>query len=503
MKPLHLWGILLFTLCLAHHSYAKKPSLTSELTCEQKTAIVLPYVDDFKDYPKPVVNEMIAYLAPCVAAEDITAIYITGVLTLYKDNSPFSHPRERESMDLLTKATDANYKPAILHFAILKLTGEYKKITSDTYATPRLLFRKMLDLNYKTDIANYGLGYIELKGLLHRNRIGQYYVARRFFNASNHPMAKHWLAIMDYNGYGIINNEPNKEKALQSLQENNILNSKVFLESLSTQNNDWIPISYDEDKLLRQGAFAAIDVNKLKNKTFQGKFVEYDWEWRKKEVRRYLPFTIKFTDNNSSQRVSYELKINGKTYTGTGSLKPSWIDFSSLTLPLKVIYPDHPDKKEIKYSLRKLLFRESAIGGNPVWLVKPFRGFAFVQDESWEEEIHNIGMLLYEEVTTPTASIARQQNISGTKKEDADFAVISPNPINEQFTITYNFNEPTTIKVSIFDLYGNKKIDLPIERSGGIGHKTLPIDSSSLSTGIYLVQMTVNGVVYSKTISKN
>ncbi|WP_281991563.1 T9SS type A sorting domain-containing protein [Aquimarina aggregata] len=354
----------------------------------------------------------------------------------------------------------------------------------------------MLDLDYKPDIANYGLGYIEMKGLTHRNRIGQYYVARRLFNASNLPMAKHWLAVMDYNGYGIINNVPNKAKALQNLQDNNILNSKILRASLIAQENNWIPISQEEDKLLREGpGFTPLDKNKL-NKTFDGKLIEYDWGWRKKEVRRYQSFTIKFTPN-SSTTIPYELKINGQTYTGTGRIAGNIIRLS-LVIPLKVIYPDHPEISEVKYIFKRLAFRETTLGGDQVWIIKPERGFTFASQENWRERIHNVRFILKDQNTT--ASTTR---LSATITDTADFAVISPNPISDQFTITYNFNKSTDIKVAIYDLYGNKKIDLPAQRTNGIGHKTLPIDSSNLTKGIYLVQMTVNGATYTKTISKN
>lgn len=496
MKPLHLWGMLLFTLCLTHLSYAKKPSLTLELTCEQKIAMILPYVDDFKTYPKETINEMIEYLAPCVVAEDITAIYITGVLTLYRDNSPFSVQREREAIALLKKASDANYKPAILKFAVLYLTGEFKKLGNDADLKATSLFRKMLDLNYEIDIANYCLGYMNMKGLTHPNRIGQYYTARRFFENSNLPMAKHWLAVMDYNGYGIINNEPNKAKALQSLLDNNILNSKSLRASLIAQENNWIPISQEEDKLLREGiGFTSLDKNKL-NKTFDGKLIEYDWGWRKNEVRRYQSFTIKFTPN-SSTTIPYELKINDQTYTGTGRIARNTMTLS-LSIPLKVIYPDHPEISEVKYIFKRLAFRETTLGGDQVWIIKPERGFAFASQENWRERIHNVRFILKDQ--NITASTTR---LSATIKDTADFVVISPNPINDQFTITYNFDKPTDIKVDIYDLYGNKKIDLPIQKSSSIDRKTLPVDSSNLPKGIYLVQMTVNGATYTKTISKN
>ncbi|WP_299110217.1 tetratricopeptide repeat protein, partial [uncultured Tenacibaculum sp.] len=93
----------------------------------------------------------------------------------------------------------------------------------------RKWFKKAAKLG--NDKAAYSLGYLYLKGF--GNIEQDYNKAVKWFLKSEHPMAKYWLGVCYYNGYGV---------------EKNIAKANTLLETNFTETETTISSSVSTDK---------------------------------------------------------------------------------------------------------------------------------------------------------------------------------------------------------------------------------------------------------------
>ncbi len=523
MKKLHVWGILCLAFCFVHQSYAQE---FIEPTCDQKAETVLEYKSIMDEVPIELIDEMIEYITPCAeesyGAAYPAAAYAKGLLHFRKGDYTFFYGRRIELSYLhMARAAINGYPPAMFTHRLNLLTSAYRSNHYIDYNGISRDFQKLVDQDYKKDISNYVLGYLTLKNLTSNADFTSSYLvnkAKTHFENSNHPMAKHWLAIMHYYGYGV---PKDKTKALQMLSENDIFNSRTLKQHLQNQDNDWIPISAEE-------RFASLDnyntnyqpITIIGNDrtTFQGHFIEYDWTAA--GVKRRIPVTLTIIVQEEYERyrdIILEFTINGETITKSGSLrKPSntspelQIGFGQLT-PIRVStlenqLLDHPDKTTLTYDIEGLSFKEATIEGKAALVVRIPRNTKIVE---FKEDLHApLRMVLYPEApaTSAVATDATLDNVQANRAEpqkiDKDFATVSPNPIGNQFNITYSLDQSAEVQASVHDFFGQKRLSVPTQKYTAGGTQTITIDSSSLPSGTYLIQMTINGMPYSKTVIK-
>jgi len=79
---------------------------------------------------------------------------------------------------------------------------------------------------------------------------------------------------------------------------------------------------------------------------------------------------------------------------------------------------------------------------------------------------------------------------------------IYPNPINESAQIEFTLLEQSTVSVGLFDLLGKKLISV-YNGSMAAGSQNLVLHTDQLETGVYFVNIEVNGNVTSKKVSVN
>ncbi len=514
MKKLHVWSLLLITFCFVHTGYAQE---IDELSCDEKAEFIIqrePYFDIYVEnsYELELIDELLEYIAPCVDSSNPKAMYAKGLLHLVKGDYRYHEVLGyiELSYQWINLAAFYGYGPAQLRNALNFYHGTYES-KGVNYGLAKSDLYDMLENNYKPDIANYLLGYFSLKKL---NGEGIYTSeqqltnAKNYFESSNHPMAKHWLAIMHYFGYGVPKNET---LALQMLADNAILNSQTLLQHLQNQNNDWIPISAEERTAYLEGfdSFEKATATDLDGKTFSGHFTEFDWP--AKGVKRYIPVTISLEITGSHgfyTFLDYEFTMNGITTSGEARIYDNILGFvDGLTLaPLPNLLKDHPDKNTLTYHITGLSFNKGLVDNNFALLAKVHEYGNIARIEELDEYIKTpLRMILYPE--TPPAALAANTSLSEnqiktstTLKKEA--AVIAPNPIGDQFTITYTSDQEASIQVSVYDFFGRQRLSLPVQHYKAEGTHTITIDSAALPSGTYLVQLTINGAPYTKTVIK-
>ncbi len=518
MNKSKVWALLLSALW-AHIGYTQE-EITKEI-CDQKAEVILQIKNDLKEYPKAVIDQMLEYITPCgehdISRTSPKAAYAKALLHLQNGDFGLVHRRTSELAPVyMFRARNNGYTPAILDDIINDLSNRYiipdQRINFNTMAQD---LEGLLIQGYKPDVVHYILGYISLKNLTTQQDFTSESLAskaKNHFEKSNLPMAKHWLAIMQYFGYGM---PANRTKALEMLNDNNIYNSRVLATSLQNQNNDWIPIAAEE-RLAVMDNFTnhSMPTNVIGDtKTvFDGHLIEFDWLG--KGVKRHIPvqLTIEIDREvtSSTKDISYIFSINDINFSGQASLKTySWnhgISFSSSSkLELKKmpnLFQDHTDQDELTYTVQQIDLRETTINGQLALIGKLSSSNTKIKE--LQEFIHApIRLILYPETSTANnnTTIALANNTANLSL-DANFATIAPNPIRDHFTISYTLDITAEVEIAVFDFYGQQKLKAPTQKSEANTKQEVTINSSTLTRGTYLVQMIINGQPYSKTIIK-
>ena len=83
---------------------------------------------------------------------------------------------------------------------------------------------------------------------------------------------------------------------------------------------------------------------------------------------------------------------------------------------------------------------------------------------------------------------------------DFDWSIF-PNPTNDKTTITYKLNIASEVKINVIDELG-KKIKSTDFYNGIQGVNSVQLDLTTLKSGIYFVNMSVEGQQFTKQIIK-
>jgi hypothetical protein len=500
-----------------HQSYAQE-ELTKEI-CDKKAEIILKFKNDFENYSPELIDEMIKYITPCADLDNSKtspkAAYAKGLLHLQKGDfgNVLGHYNELSSL-YIYRARAYGYTPAILDDIINDLSNNY--LDSDSFYYPQVVkdLNNLLTQGYKTNIVHYLLGYLKLKNLIATSSLytssTQALEAKTHFESSNLPMAKHWLAIMHYFGYGT---PQDKTKGLQMLADNTIYNSRILKQHLQNQNNDWIPVSAEERIALIENYNSlphATTVLKDEKTTYEGHFVVFDW--LAKGVKRRIPMRLTInpiaTLDTYSKHVEYTFSMNGKVSKGQAMISlhtynhkinfNTYLQRHKLELPaLKNLLQDHVQKDTITYSMQSISLKEATINGKLALILKP--DFSTKIKEYNESVNAPLRMILYPQTTKASSHTTRSNS---TLALDKNFATISPNPIGNEFTITYTLDQAAKVEVAVYDFFGQQKISLPNHTNTARATQTITVDSAALPSGTYIIQMTINGAPYSKTVIK-
>ncbi|TPN85780.1 T9SS type A sorting domain-containing protein [Aquimarina algicola] len=488
MNKKHVLGFLCLILSATYYSYAQQPI---ELTCEQKALTMLEREPYLSSYSKEFIEELLVYIEPCATEGDPASQYIAALLYWESEREQNMH----KGFNLLQSAS-RGYDPALLKLAMTYLRElENYPFHKISYPKASNALRSMISpRNYKTDIANYVLGYLNMKHFPNA-LTPDYSKAKSYFESSNHPMAKHWLAIMYYFGYGVTQD---KAKARQMLAENDIYNSEVLLTYLDTQNSDWLPMSAEELSILNEYGDNFNQTSQSFNGIYDGRFIEFDWS-RDLGVKRDVPFTIDFDWNESSRDLTYELSIAEQTFSGQTKLSNGFISFNDSPLSFKLprLYKDHKDKDSLEYNISQIFLRENILIGESIFIGQLQGSIADLN-----EPMPHSKMIFKKRTGTTALQNSTIANSELKNKLDQDFAIIHPNPIQDQFKITFNTNQFNNMTVSVYNFFGQKLIEQSKVDHRDNTQKTVTLNSSDLPSGTYIVQIKMDNKTYSKIVTK-
>ncbi|MEE9377502.1 MAG: T9SS type A sorting domain-containing protein [Candidatus Lokiarchaeia archaeon] len=474
MKPIYTF--LLFSYFITTGLYAQ-----DTLDCENNLSEAFYFLKG-DAYVKPDSLKALEFLKPCVKAKNPAAQLLMARLYLNgKDEKRF-----KKGFKLTKKAAKQDFALAAYDLGVLFKYGKGRK---QNLKKATKWFRKGYKLGNPK--AAYSLGYMFFKGF--GNETQDYKKAVRWFKKSDTPMAKHWLAVCYYFGYGV---HQNKSKALQLLKENPIENSERLLNTLTRLQGE-NDLSADERYVLNQFQERDNSINdsKVNNLvgTWLGTFIQLDWS--NTMLMQKLPVSINFEEDPITSELVYK-SIIGDNYN-TGEV----LNNTSLeNLSLKIKHPYSSNATAVlDYEIIPSEI-EFIHHNNHEFMV--FSAESFI--DGWKEPGAPMLLILSKE-KMETASNVELSNevVSALEAQEDSFIKLYPNPFENDLIIGYDLDSPLHVSVNITSTDGSKSYVITSNSLQNSGRHTYTFDGSSLEKGIYVINITYGNERATKMILKN
>lgn len=359
--------------------------------------------------------------------------------------------------------------------------------------------------------AAYAMGYMYFKGF---GVPQDYKTAVSWFELSPWPMAKHYLGICHYFGYGV---EKNEDKAILYFSQSQTTNSNMFLNHIAenikesvdaglakeinekeTQTNTAIAkeaIDKTTGKLDDKGQIASKKELKPKyfNGKWKGKLVELDWS--KKEIVRILPLSCEFTaeDNN----VHYKWNLNKETAESTAILEDNALYFDKLNMTLDMPFSENPNSNTLVSQLLSSQMEFKTVN-KKVYLTGTLQTFT----DEWQEPGPPMHIIL-KQTEEGDEDLTAEELLALTDQKE-HFITLYPNPFVNDVLIEYELENDATVNVGVYDFSGNNTtITLQKEIVQKQGKHQYNLDGSTLIPGMYIVRVGVNNEMHSRILIKN
>lgn len=354
----------------------------------------------------------------------------------------------------------------------------------------------------------YCIGYNYLRGM--GNVAQSYDKAIEWFEKSDYQMAVHWLAVMNYFGFGM---PVDQDKAIELLVNNEgIHNSPRLLAHLELHKDDRDTILGDfsemdvEAETTQINTILDAEVEGTGERTeisldyltgdWQGKLVELDFAGER--ILREFPINISFSKNQGHNVVGYTASINGIEYAGESLLHENGLYFKDLTLTIPKLFKDNlVDDLHLKMLSADLERKK-------LNYVDYITAFVESKELNWNEKgtpmllvLANAEVVADNGVAIGTEVIDELLNAQGD-----NYITLFPNPFQSDLLIQYDLTAEAHTTVEVYSLYDGlyqKVVDNQLQTAG---EKLYFIDGSGFATGYYVVKVTVNQQVHTKLIIK-
>jgi len=440
------------------------------------------------EYVKPDSLKAINYLKPCVEVENPIAQLLMARLYLNSDDEKSI----KKGFKLTKKAAKQDFALAAYDLGVL---FKYGKGHDQNLIKAAKWFRKGYNLGNSK--ASYSLGYMFFKGF--GNETQDYKKAVKWFKKSDYPMAKHWLAVCYYFGYGI---QQDKLKALQLLGENPIENSEILLSSLNKPfeenglNEEEVGILnlfYDPENIISENSID--NINSLIG-DWTGTLIQFDWS--NTMVMQKLLTSINFVKDSVSDEVLYESLVDDNYNSGVVNNYNNLVKIDKLSLNIKHPYSSNEQDiltYEVIPSEIQLINQN-----NDEFMV--FSAESFI--DGWKEPGAPILLVLRKEkmLTNNNVEIS-QEAIAALEAQEDNFIKLYPNPFENDLIIAYDLVNSVNVSVNITSIDGTKSYNVTNNNQQNVGTHSYYFDGSTLENGVYVINITYGNERETKMILKN
>ncbi|MEW4923625.1 T9SS type A sorting domain-containing protein [Algibacter sp. 2305UL17-15] len=338
----------------------------------------------------------------------------------------------------------------------------------------------------------YSVGYMHYKGL---NVAQNYSKAIRWFKKSDYPMAKHWLGVCYYFGYGV---KVNKQKAMRLLSQNSIKNSAIMLDCMEYHLKEEQTVKNDLDymKILDGEPIDFEFFPETLNGKWNGSLVKLDWA--EKQIEQIEPIALELNYDDEKESTTYSWVLNGKESKGVAFNDSNMLFFENLNLNLKRLYFSGEGEQDIPYSILSSDFSLRA-HDDKTFLTAILDSYVIEKREPGNK----FALILTKaKVTTENGKEITDETIEGLSNQDDSFIKLYPNPFEKDLYISYALENPGLVNIEVSDLHGSQSHILEQAKQQTAGDYIYYFDGAKLKKGINIITVFVNGEKYTKLIAK-
>ena len=403
-----------------------------KLDCEFNFKEALSYVQLFQDFKKDSLKVM-NLLRPCLKKGDAKAQLLMG--RLYAVNG--DEKSYRKAFKLFKKSAKQGNAIAT---GDLRAMYKYGRGCNLNFNKARKWFKKGAELGNSR--ASYSLGYIYLKGL--GNVDQDYTKAIKWFQKSQHPMAKYWLGVCNYYGYGI---KQNIKKANELLGTNFEAQINGQENSISTENSTEnisnvidVEESINSEKISESNIFGK----------WSGSLLQYDWSG--KHIEQKFPVHLEFLNNDANDFPTYTISIENQELKGSLTILNDAIYFEDAQLNLSHISFNEKIPTQLNHEILssdlmiKTLAETDYLVGNIDTYI-----------EGWNESGAPMKFVLKKkEIFTNSEEELSDDILQALAEQEESFIKLYPNPFESDLIISYTLKSSSFVEVRISDVKGTK-----------------------------------------------
>lgn len=476
MRLLQITKIALCFLVITTMNAQEQESINCDLNFKEALFFLKGDENFKKDTAKAI-----AYLKPCAALGFDDAQLLLGRLYLGEK----TEEGNLRAFDLIKKSATQNNPIAIADLGILYKYGYGCELN---FNKARRLFKKAAEMG--NDKAAYSLGYLYLKGL--GNITQDYLKAVEWFKKSNYSMAKYWLGVCYYKGYGVAKNN---QKANEYLNTNFSESVEIGYTTTILNENDQNLITdidlQEEDTSIEENIKDEFLLGKWK-----GKLLKLDWSSSTIEEKFDVSITFKYDSVNevTTSEIAFEnkkiedeyLKLNNTVYFNNTSISLPHLSFSE-QIPAVL----ESQLLSIDFTL-KIINETNYLIGNIESYISGFN----------EPGVPLRLVLEKENGFTNSANEMSDEVLKALSAQEENFIKLYPNPFQDDLIISYTLNSSSFVKVLFNDFYGNNAMQIEPGKTQDKGDYTYYYNTTSLQKGTYIVSVITDDKKYTRIIIK-
>jgi len=433
------------------------------------------------EYIKKDSLKAIEFLKPCLENDDANAQLLMGRLLLAKqDEESFE-----KAFKLFKKAAKQDNPIAMADLGIMY---KYGRGCDLNFNKARKWFEKGAALG--NDKATYSLGYLYLKGFGDINQ--NYEMAVKWFEKSNYPMAKYWLGVSYYYGYGV---EKDIQKANELLGTNfEISNSNTNSVNTNENATDNFSTNLVNVTVTTNTTIEVLDAN-LTGK-WKGVILKYDWSG--KHIERKYEAIIEFKKDSITEIPWYKIRIIDQEISGVLNILENaiYFDDNQLQLPHASFNESIPNVLNYSFLSSDISLKEL---NNRTYLIGNIESYIPVFNETGAPL-----KLLVKKTETFTNSNEEMSDelLDALASQEESFIKLYPNPFQSDLVISYTLENKSFVEVKINDLYGNMNAIIEKGKEQNAGKHSYFFNGDILEKGVYIVSVFVDTKKKTKIIVK-
>ncbi|CAM1361624.1 conserved exported hypothetical protein [Tenacibaculum sediminilitoris] len=412
-------------------------------------------------------QKAIEYLTPCVANENPVAQLMMGRVLL-KEATEESYTK---AFKLIKAAAKQNNAIAATDLGILYKYGRGCKLN---YNKARKWFKKGHELGNTK--ATYLLGYLYLKGF--GNIQQDYTKAVHWFEKSDYPMAKYWLGVCYYHGYGV---DKNIAKA------NELLNTNLYIAtatniSEASQTSEVVNVEEIKQVIAKEETATSVKVTKQQlDGVWEGDLLFFDWSAT--HIENKIPFQITAKYDTESDVLHIATTIADKKQNVDFTKLDNSLYFNNFTAQL----PHRSFSKNIPDVLaHQLLSSDVSIKqlNSETYLTGSLETYV----NAWKESGVPIRFVLKKKKKLENSEEElSEEALAALSKQEDSFIKLYPNPFEKDVIVSYSLEQPTNTKVTITNMDGSRKKVIKPLQAQEVGSYQYYVEGANLPKGMYVV----------------